>query len=323
MCVKVIFSSILVALIWFGAARIACGAANTTPARTYRNPLMPERQLADPQVLKVGETYYLYATTDTRGYQVFTSTNLLDWKLAGRAFEDARGGDWAPEVFHNQRGDGKYYLYYTDSQSGTKIGSGKQIGVAMGDSPLGPFKDVAVLVTNAIDAHPFQDDDGKLYLYYVDLSAGFKIMVVPMSNPTTKQGEAKFLINPTAGWERKTGEVTEGPFIVKHKGVYYLMYSGSGANSPNYGIGYATSKSPLGPFEKYAGNPIVQRGGAVIGPGHHCVVTAPNGKLWLVYHQKWKEETSYHRFLAIDPMWFDDQGVIHATATRDSDQLAP
>ena len=49
--------------------------------------------------------------------------------------------------------------------------------------------------------------------------------------------------------------------MLKHKGTYYLMYSGTGADSPNYGIGYATSKSPTGPFVKYAGNPIAHRGG--------------------------------------------------------------
>jgi beta-xylosidase len=111
--------------------------------------------------------------------------------------------------------------------------------------------------------------------------------------------------------------------MLKHKGTYYLMFSGSGADSPNYGIGYATSKSPTGPFEKYAGNPIVHRGGNVIGPGHHCVVEGPDGKLWLVYHQKWEEKQSFHRFLAIDPLWFDEQGVLHAKASRGTDEPAP
>ncbi len=296
------------------------------PARTYRNPLMPDREMADPHVIRVDGVYYLYATTDARGYQVFASTNLVDWELKGRAFEDPRGGDWAPEVFHNRRGDGKFYLYYTDTDTSTPESRErrvKQVGVAVGESPLGPFKDVTVLAGNSIDADPFQDDDGKLYLYYVDLTGGFKIVVQPMSNPTTKSGERKVLLSPTEEWEKRSGHVTEGPFMLKHKGTYYLTYSGTGADSPNYGIGYATAKSPLGPFVKYAGNPIVHRGGKVLGPGHHCIVEGPDGKLWLVYHQKWNADTSFHRFLAIDPLWFDDQGVIHARATRDSDEPAP
>ncbi len=111
--------------------------------------------------------------------------------------------------------------------------------------------------------------------------------------------------------------------MLKHDGTYYLMYSGSGANSPNYGIGYATSKSPTGPFEKYSGNPIVHRGGNVLGPGHHCVIAGPDGKLWLVYHQKWDADINYNRFLAIDPLWFDDQGVMHAKVSRDTNEPAP
>jgi xylan 1,4-beta-xylosidase len=144
-----------------------------------------------------------------------------------------------------------------------------------------------------------------------------------MANPLEKQGESKVVIRPTEEWEMRSGHVTEGPFMLKHKGTYYLMYSGTGADSPNYGVGYATSKSPTGPFVKYSGNPIAHRGGNVLGPGHHCVVQGPDGKLWMVYHQKWNAEKNFHRFLAIDPLWFDDQGVIHAAVSRDTDQPAP
>ena len=62
--------------------------------------------------------YYLYATTDSRGYEVFVSDDLVHWERKARVFTDPRGGDWAPEVFHNQRGDGKFYLYYTDTMPG-------------------------------------------------------------------------------------------------------------------------------------------------------------------------------------------------------------
>jgi beta-xylosidase len=125
-----------------------------------------------------------------------------------------------------------------------------------------------------------------------------------------------------------SGHVTEGPFMLKHGGTYYLMYSGTGADSPNYGIGYSRAKSPLGPFKKSADNPIVHRTGpnaspAVYGPGHHCVVTGPDGKLWMIYHQKYDEDTNYNRFLALDPIWFDDSGNLHARATRGTEEAAP
>ena len=227
-------------------------------------------------------------------------------------------------VFHNQKGDGKFYLYYTDNIADRKSGGPqKQIGVAVANSPLGPFKDHAVLASDAIDAHLFRDDDGKFYLYYVDLFEGFKIRVQPMRHPLEKTGKSNVVIRPTEPWEKVSGHVTEGPFMLKRNGVYYLMFSGTGADSPNYGIGYATANSPLGPFEKFAGNPIAQRGGKVLGPGHHCVIEGPDQKLWLVYHQKWNDDISFKRFLAIDPLWFDKSGALHAKTTRDTDEPAP
>jgi xylan 1,4-beta-xylosidase len=293
-------------------------------AKTYRNPLLPDREIADPDVIRVDGQYYRYPTSDSRGIEVFVSDDLVHWERKARAFQDPRGGDWAPEVFHNARGDGKFYLYYTDNAPDEEPSlHHKQIGVAVADSPLGPFEDKTALAPNSIDADPFQDDDGALYLYYVDLTGGFKIVVQPMADPLTKKGERKVLLRPTEDWEKRSGEVTEGPFMLKHNGVYYLTYSGTGADSPNYGIGYATARSPLGPFVKYPGNPIVHRGGNVLGPGHHCVIEGPDGKLWLVYHQKWTTEKSFHRFLALDPLWFDNQGVIHAKVSRDTDEPAP
>ena len=80
-----------------------------------------------------------------------------------------------------------------------------------------------------------------------------------MADPLHKKGERKVMIRPTEEWEKRSGEVTEGPFMLKHKSTYYLTYSGTGADSPNYGIGYATSKSAAGPFVKYAGNPMRAR----------------------------------------------------------------
>jgi beta-xylosidase len=310
--------------------------SNARP-RTYRNPILTDGGPADPDVMLVDGTYYLYPTTHGHGYDVWTSTDLVNWKPRGSVFKAPYGGAWAPDVFHNKRGDGKYYLYYTDSgPNAPEHGPwGKRIGVAVSDSPLGPFEDKAVLAEGSIDAHLFQDDDGRSYLYYVEIANGFKIFVQRMSDPLTKQGDRVEVLHPTERWEMVSGHVTEGPFMLKHNGTYYLMYSGTGADSPNYGIGYATSKSPMGPFEKYAGNPIAHRGEAaagqassgtqttVYGPGHHCVVTGPDGKLWMIYHQKYDDDTNYGRFLALDPIWFDDSGKLHARVTRGTEEKAP
>jgi xylan 1,4-beta-xylosidase len=308
-----------------GTASAQTRPAATQPASaatgpTYRNPIIQARGAADPAVIRFRDKYYLYPTLDGRGYDVFVSDDLVHWEKKGKCFSDPRGGAWAPDVFHDEHGDGKFYLYYTVD----KPGGGKLVGVAVADSPLGEFKDQGALIDNAIDAHLFRDDDGKLYLYYCDCAPGQnRIGVQPMASLTKTRGEPKLLLSPVDGWETRRGRINEGPWMLKHKGVYYLMYSGSGADGPDYGIGYATAKSPMGPFERYAGNPIAHRGNGVFGPGHHCVVTGPDGQLWMVYHQQRSERTGWNRFLAIDPLWFDAEGVIHAKTTRGTDEPAP
>lgn len=313
---------------FLGTALLTAGGLvaqpSARPAKTYRNPIIDRLGPADPHVIRHQGRYYLYPTTDSRGYDVFVSEDLVHWEEKGRVFQGQRGGVWAPDVFHHRRGDRKFYLYYTEDAPKPPAGKGgKQIGVAVADGPLGPFTNHAVLASNAIDAHLFQDDDGAFYLYYADLAGGFKIVVQPMADPLTQRGERRVVLQPTEEWEKVSGAVTEGPFLFKHKGVYYLMYSGTGADSPNYGIGYATASSPLGPFTKHPGNPIAHRGGNVLGPGHHCVIAGPDGRLWMVYHQKASTRKGWDRFLAIDPLWFDEQGVIHVKTTRGTDEPAP
>jgi beta-xylosidase len=309
------------------AQGIGAAHAQAVPSRaeaTYRNPIATAGNPADPHVIRVGDKYYLYATTHGRGYDALVSEDLVNWSPAGQAFASPRGGAWAPDVFHDRRGDGKYYLYYTDNNPEAPPGPlAKQIGVAVADGPLGPFVDRKVLVAGAIDAHLFQDDDGRRYLYYAHIANGFKILAQPMADPLTPEGQPTEALHPTDGWEKASGEVTEGPFMLKRNGIYYLMYSGSGADSPEYAIGYATSRSPLGPFHKHPGNPIARRGPGLFGPGHHCVVEGPDCKLWMVYHQKYDDRINYRRFLALDPLWFDEAGVIHTRLTRGVEEPAP
>ena len=289
--------------------------ANTTAlaeTSTYTNPVIDEVGPADPDVIFSNGTYYLYCTGDNVSYHAYTSPDLVHWTKKGRVFKSGEKGVWAPDVYADPK-DGRFYLYYTVQ---------KRIGVAVAKGPEGPYDDRAKLVDNAIDAHLFSDDDGRLYLYYVQFP-GFRITVQRMRTPLEKEGAPVEILKPTEPWEKKSGHVTEGPFMLKHEGVYYLLYSGTGADSPDYGVGYATSKLPMGPFETYSGNPIISRGGGVFGPGHGSVVTDVEGKLWHVYHQQRDESRGWHRFLCIDPLWFDGNGVLHGKATRGTPQPAP
>jgi len=289
-----------------------CGSQGATAERTYVNPVIDEIGPADPHVIIHEGMYYLYPTGGNVSYHVYTSTDLVHWTKGREVFEPGERNVWAPDIFADPK-DKKFYLYYTVN---------KRIGVAVADGPEGPFEDRATFYRNAIDAHMFCDDDGKYYLYYVQLP-GFRIHVQRMKTPLERKGKPTEIIRPTEPWEKKSGHVTEGPWMLKHQGTYYLLYSGTGANSLNYAIGYATAEKPTGPFTKYAGNPIVHRTETAFGPGHGCVVPDGAGKLWSVYHQQKDDTRPWNRFVCIDPLWFDERGVLHGKATRGTPQPAP
>ncbi|MBD3267276.1 family 43 glycosylhydrolase, partial [bacterium] len=213
---------------------------------TYTNPVIGEIGPADPCVIFYEDLYYLYPTGDNVSYHVYTSSDLVDWEKGKQVFVPGEKNVWAPDVFRDPN-DGKFYLYYTVD---------KRIGVAVAEKPDALFKDIKTLYKNAIDAHMFYED-GDYYLYYVQLP-GFRIHVQKMKTPVEKDGEPLRILHPTEPWEKVSGAVTEGPWMLKHEDAYYLLYSGTGADSLNYAIGYATAAHPMGPFKKYEGNPIVR-----------------------------------------------------------------
>ncbi|MHB8901825.1 MAG: glycoside hydrolase family 43 protein [Thermoguttaceae bacterium] len=293
---------------------LAAPSPSADKANQYSNPLL-ETDLADPSVICHEGLYYLYATNDVdgdNGYRAYTSRDLVHWERGPVVLKPGLPHVWAPDVWRDP-GSGVFYLYYTADQA---------IGVAEAQGPRGPFVIRRKLVDQAIDAHLFRDDDGSLYLFYVQFP-GFRIMVQPMANPTEPKGTPTEVLHPESDWETRNGEVTEGPWMIKHAGRYYLFYSGSGANTPDYGVGYATADRPTGPFTRAPHNPILHRGEGVYGPGHGCAVCDAKGDWWFVYHQKRTGRREWDRFIAIDRLEFDDQGQIHATATRGIRQPGP
>ncbi|MBM3859536.1 MAG: hypothetical protein FJ395_07800 [Verrucomicrobia bacterium] len=283
-------------------------------ADTYRNPII-KGNLADPCVIFHEGRYYLYATGDVNGdngYRAYTSTNLVNWQRGPVVFQPGDRHIWAPDVWRDPV-SGQFHLYYT---------ANKTVGVAVADRPLGPFTNPRKLFDDAIDAHLFRDDNGRLYLYFVKFP-GFRIMVQPMRSPTEPEGNPKVVLRPESDWEKRAGHVTEGPWLIKRNGLYYLLYSGSGADTPDYAVGYATASSPLGPFQRAPHNPIIQRSEGLFGPGHGCAVQDRVGQWWHVYHQKNTAKREWNRFICLDPLHFDEQGRLFGKATRDVEQHAP
>jgi GH43 family beta-xylosidase len=296
--------------LWTANVLILLFVCGLQGAVSYVNPVISEIGPADPTVLYYEGLYYLYPTGDNVSYHVYTSYDLVHWSKGPKVFEPGGVNVWAPDVFYNQA-DGKFYLYYTQDF---------KIGVAVADQPTGPFVNQGILLNGFIDAHLFEDEDGSLYLYFSDVG---HIYVQRMSSPTQLTGSRQMILQPSQSWEMQWGSVTEGPWMLKHNGIYYLIYSGSGADSPYYAVGYATAFNPMGPFTKYAGNPIVSSGNGVYGPGHGAIVKDARGNLWHLYHQKTDTEINWNRFICLDPLWFDGQGVLHGSATRGVPQPAP
>ncbi len=257
-------------------------------------------QLADPFILLHNNTYYAYGTHSRNGIEVYTSKNLKEWSYGGLALnkEDSYGDRWfwAPEVYHI---NGKFYMYYT---------ADKHICVATSDYPSGPFEqqDFAPILpdNNIIDNTLFVDDDGTPYMLYVVINKGFTIYVAELESDlaTIKPSTITPCIRPKQRWERMEGKVNEGPSILKHKGTYFLLYSGNGYKSQKYGIGYATAKSIKGPWKKSSDNPILQFPGELVGSGHGAPFYDKRGRLHYVFHAHYSKEKVHPRCMYITRM---------------------
>ena len=112
------------------------------------------------------------------------------------------------------------------------------------------------------------------------------------------------------------------------------MWAGRAARGTCYRSGFPGVKcslaspelqrpSVLGPFTRAPHNPIVQRGEGIFGPGHGCAVQDAAGQWWHIYHQKRTDRVEWDRFIALDPLWFDDAGRLSSRATRGTPQPAP
>lgn len=273
---------------------------------TYTNPVYAG-YFADPFVLRVDDRYYAYGTRDPQSpgpFDVLVSPDLVDWERLGSALEalttpDARDY-WAPEVvFDGER----FYMYYSAGVGDV----GHHIRVAVADRPEGPFRDTGTPVTSpeefAIDPSPFHASDGSWWLFYArDLldgpRPGTTLAVDRLRDMGTVAGSPVTVTRPSADWHRYEPDrkmygavydwhTVEGPFVREHDGRLWCFYSGGNWRSPDYGVSVAVADAPDGPWEDRvsdAATVLRTVPGAVLGPGHNCVVTGPDDEDWLVYH---------------------------------------
>ncbi|WEK35572.1 MAG: glycoside hydrolase family 43 protein [Candidatus Pseudobacter hemicellulosilyticus] len=261
--------------------------------------------LADPTIFLDNGKYYLYGTGSPEGFPVYESTDMKSWKPAagstnglalkkGEAF--GNGGFWAPQVFKHQ---GVYYMAYTADE---------QIAIATATSPAGPFKQAKPVALSGtgrqIDPFLFFDK-GKVYLYHVKLQKGNRIFVTEMKPDLSDviPGTEKECIASEEGWENTANAewpVAEGPTVLKHKNTYYLIYSSNDFRNKDYAVGYATASSPVGPWKKYEGNPIISRHTVGHnGSGHGDVLVDQKGNMHYVVHTHHSAEKVAPRATAI------------------------
>lgn len=244
---------------------------------TYKNPVI-HTESPDPGVYHDTNTgwYYVYNTFR----EAFRSKDLVSWNPLGNVLNIPGNHEttWAPHVSKREK-DGLIYMFYTQDA---------RLHIAKSSSPEGPFEHHAgpLLDYWSIDSHFFQDDDGKEYIYWntggCDASSG--IWVGELNENLTEILDPQHCLGETTHPEEWITEcVREAPFMLKHKGIYYLIYSGNGTGA-NYGLGYATSHSPRGPWNLHPGNPLIWDG--TTGPGHCSFTWSPDGNQMLVfYHQ--------------------------------------
>lgn len=300
------------------------------------NPILPGFH-ADPEILYSNKTgkYYIYSTTDGKPgwggykYYVYSSADLKEWKNEGVALDAksdqiawANGNLWAPAAIEVKQKNGsyKYYLYFSANPNDN---GRKQMGVAVSDSPTGPFVDLGqpLLAKNhpgcngqLIDVDVFMDPVSKKpYLYWGN---GFMAGAELESNMTKIKDETVTVMTPKGGSLRDYA-YREAPYVFYRNGLYYFMWSVDDTGAANYHVAYGTSKSPLGPIE-VAKDPIVliqDPQHEIYGTAHNSVIQKPGTDEWyIVYHRINKDyihfQPGVHREVCIDKLEFNADGTI-------------
>ncbi len=282
-------------------------------ARSYQNPVFPGT-FADPFVLRHAGAYHAFGTGPSSGGRVFPtlrSDDFARWEADGAALippEGLENGDyWAPEVAFR---DETFFLYYS---VGGLNHVGHQLRVATSDRPEGPYRDSGHPLLDpasapfAIDAHPFQDAQGRWHLFYArDLldsdRPGTSLVVAPLDDPFRLPTEFHVVARAAHDWQiyerdrpmPQYGDgpfqwhTLEGPFVVPHDGLLYLLYSGGNFGDDTYGVDYLVAPDVYGEYQDTndgtAARVLRTVPERVIGPGHNSVVKGPDGEDYVVYH---------------------------------------
>ena len=222
-------------------------------AQNIDNPVLPG--VADAGVVKYNGKYFI-GGVNTFG-DFYVSDDLVHWgkpvHVVSMDNEWTKGTGAGDNQIHANNMlylNGQFHLYWSVNYWG-KDRHAVHIAHAQSDDVLGPYREPvkATWMDNRIDPHVFKDDDGQLYMYMVRFTDGNTIWGRKMKNPEEFAGEpvCQFASLPDT-WETMDNRVAEGPWVIKYRGRYYMMYNANHTATDwgNYQLGVAEAESPLG-----------------------------------------------------------------------------
>jgi hypothetical protein len=283
------------------------------------NPIITSVYTADPAALVHDGTLYVYTGRDEapaggqnfvmREWRVLSSTDATNWtdngaRLSLANFPWAGADAWASHVVER---DGRFYWYVSINGNGP---GWMNIGVAVGNSPLGPFTDAigGPLISDStpnssplnIDPTVFVDDDGQAYLYWGSFwgvrAARLNANMTSLNGPAvTPQGVTNF-------WE--------APYLFKRNGLYYLAYAANDAGCVSASsfacVRYATATNPMGPWT-HRGVVLDQ----VSSTTNHPAIVQFGDQWYMVYHTADAPGGgNFRRSVAVDRLFFNADGTI-------------
>jgi len=294
----------------------------------------------DPAIMKAGETYYVYSSSDLGSFH--TSTDMRDWAHAGQVFDEIPGWllEEIPAADHIGSPDisyyrGRYLLFYQSHKSATcNAATGLATNTTL--DPEDPdyawidhgqvlrskpyFESVEIIcgddqaIFNAIDAHFFEDLDGTPWLAIGSTIGGIKLIELDPETLMPLPGRDYFTL--AERFLLQADPVIEGAFIVFRHGYYYLFLSFNHCckgEETRYQVRVGRSKALTGPYYDKQGWPlewgggtlVIERDGPLIGTGHSDVF-AENGADWLVHHAKHAEQ-NFRPYLNIRKIEWDEE----------------
>lgn len=284
-----------------------------------QNPIIQTRYTADPAPMIYNDKVYLYTTHDEdastwftmNDWRLYTTADMVNWTdhgvvLSYSDFSWAKRDAWAAQCIER---NGRFYMYVPVIN---KENDNPAIGVAVADSPYGPFYDpldrpLVQTGVGDIDPSVFIDDDGQAYLYWGNPNCYY---VKLNENMISYEGEVVGIPMTEEAFGRREDDpkratlYEEGPWLYKRNNRYYLLWAGGPI--PEH-LGYSVSDSPTGPW-KYGGTLMPTEGRSFT---NHPGIIDFRGKTYLFYHNgALPGGSGFTRSVCVDEIEFDKNGTI-------------